>query len=225
MDDQPEVIRQQMEETRTSLSEKLEALENQVVGTVQETVGAVTETVETVKETVQETVGAVKETVQDTVTTVRDALDIELQVRRRPWLMFGGSIAVGYLAGALIGRRPQYRPRATPFYGPSRMTEAPRESNGAAAHAEPQPSFLSKVAEAIGPELGKLKGVAIGTLMGTVRDAVVRSLPPETGTRLREVMDDVTKKLGGEPVSPVCRPEPATGAYGRGEYEAADVIG
>jgi phosphate uptake regulator len=74
MDDSPEVIRLQMEETRASLSEKLETLEQQVVGTVQDARAAVTDTVETVKEAVHET-----------VETVKDTFDIGAQMQRHPW--------------------------------------------------------------------------------------------------------------------------------------------
>jgi len=45
----PEVIRQQMEATRTDLTEKLERLEQSVVGTVEETTSAVTGTVKSVE--------------------------------------------------------------------------------------------------------------------------------------------------------------------------------
>ena len=62
MEDAPEVIRQQMEDTRASLSEKLESLEQQVVGTVHDA----------------------RDAVADTVQSVKDAFDIKLQTRRHP---------------------------------------------------------------------------------------------------------------------------------------------
>ena len=52
MDDEPEVIRQQMEVTRSDLTQKLEALETKVVNTVENTTCAVTDTVTSVKEAV-----------------------------------------------------------------------------------------------------------------------------------------------------------------------------
>src|ERR1700681_3970542 len=86
MDNETEVIKHQMEETRTSLTDKLETLENQVVETVQETTTAVADTVENVKEAVQETV------------------NLRHQVERHPWPMLGLSVATGYLAGRLFNR-------------------------------------------------------------------------------------------------------------------------
>src|SRR5262245_55877302 len=98
-DEQPKVIRHQMEETRASLTEKLETLEHQVVGTVQGATSAVTETVENVKEAVAETVETVKGTVRETVETVKETFDLSRQVDRHPWLMVGGSVALGFLCG------------------------------------------------------------------------------------------------------------------------------
>src|SRR5262249_19642153 len=91
MDDSPEVIRQQMEETRASLSEKLESLEQQVVGTVQNARAAVNDTVTNVKDAVQ-----------DTVDSVKDTMDIRRQMQRHPWVMLGGSMALGYIGGRLF---------------------------------------------------------------------------------------------------------------------------
>jgi len=122
----PEMIRRDMEQTRTALSEKLEALESQVFGTVQSATCAVQETVTTVKSAVAETVTSVKDAVQGTVSTfktsvdetvgtvksslggtvgtVKETLDLELQVHRHPWAMVGGAVAAGYLGGIALNR-------------------------------------------------------------------------------------------------------------------------
>ena len=80
-----DVIREQMEDTRTSLTEKLETLESQVASTVQgattnvaETVEAVKETVEAVKDTVQQTVTTVKESVEETICAVKETVQDSL---------------------------------------------------------------------------------------------------------------------------------------------------
>src|SRR5260370_9935 len=93
MDDEPEVTRAQMDETRASLSEKLETLEHQVVDSVQDTSNAV----------------------HDTVAGVKDMFDLHLQVQRHPWLIVGGSIALGYLGGYLLLRRGSDRPTMKGF--------------------------------------------------------------------------------------------------------------
>jgi hypothetical protein len=59
---------------------------------------------------------------------------------------------------------------------------------------------VGDVASKFGDELGKLKGVALGALFGLARDWIARSAPPQVSTRIGEVIDDVTRKLGGEPL-------------------------
>src|SRR5262245_52369843 len=67
MDNESEVIRQQMEQTRSALTAKVELLEHQVVETVHGATAAVSETVGNVKDVVQETVQTVKDSVHETV--------------------------------------------------------------------------------------------------------------------------------------------------------------
>jgi len=101
-----------MEETRASLAEKIEALGSQVSDTVQTTTEAVSSTVETVKDVVEsvtdkvtDTVQSVTDTVQDTVQTVADTFNFPKLVETRPWLVFGGSVALGVVGGYLLGGR------------------------------------------------------------------------------------------------------------------------
>jgi len=136
MDNEPEVIKQQMDETRSALTEKIEQLEKQVTETVQDATSAVSETVDSVKQAVQETVDTVKDTVQgtvetvketvhDTVETVKDTLDLPKQVKRRPWVMVAGATALGFLGGYLLApsgreRRSRERVAGGDHYGRSR---------------------------------------------------------------------------------------------------------
>lgn len=94
MADTPQVIRQQMSETRTQLADKLGSLEQQVTDTVQSTGSAVNATAGAVKETMQSVTGAV----QDAVKSVSNAFDLGRQMERHPWLVLGGALALGYLA-------------------------------------------------------------------------------------------------------------------------------
>jgi hypothetical protein len=108
MDNQPEVTREDLDETRASLSEKLETLEQQVVHSVHGATNAV-----------NETVASVKDAVHDTVATVKETFDLPLQVRRRPWVMVGGSIALGYFGCYLLRRRDSDRPGAKRWSQPA----------------------------------------------------------------------------------------------------------
>jgi hypothetical protein len=202
------MIRADMEDTRTALTEKLEVLENQVMGTVQEARSAVSQTVETlkdtvgtVKETVTDTVSAVKESVQEGVATVKDWLDVRAQVDRHPWIMTGGSILAGYLIGTMFDRWTEGEATGLPPPSEGGASETHRLGNGrrhggmrTKRHHDEGQSWLAGFA----PELNKLKGLALGTLLGTAREMVTRSVPPELGQKLGEVVDNITAKLGGE---------------------------
>lgn len=87
MDKSAEAIRTEMDETRSSLSEKLGELEDRVSDTVRTASAAVTGTTESVK-------GAI-----DSIGT---AFDIPRHARRHPWIVIGGSVAIGYLAARLM---------------------------------------------------------------------------------------------------------------------------
>lgn len=186
-----DVIQQQMLETRASLTEKLETLEQKVVGTVENATSAVTETVDAIKESVQETVATVQEGVKDGVDTVKDAFDLPAQVQRRPWLVVGGSVAVGYCLGALLTRSSQ--PAYTPI-GHSIAPPAPAyRASGESAVSSAEPGIWAG-------EVAKLKGLALGVLFGTARELLVSSMPAHLGDQVKEVVDRVTTKVGGEPL-------------------------
>src|SRR5262249_39701668 len=92
MAEEPDVIRQQIDETRESLTEKLETLEGQVkdaVSTVTDTIetvkSTVENTVESVKSGVENTVETVKSSLSDTVDTVKETFDLSRHVDRHPW--------------------------------------------------------------------------------------------------------------------------------------------
>ena len=180
MEDSPEVIRQQMDQTMSQLSEKLETLEQQVSETVQSTGTAVNATVEAV----QETVASVTESVQDAVHSVSNALDVRRQIERHPWLFFGGSVVAGYLAAELLmGSEKKSVPMPKTAEPPNPSADYAANGNGvqrgnsagmedAAGNAEGiEPSGES-------PSWLQLRDVAIGSLIGVLQNVAVRSFPP-----------------------------------------------
>jgi len=209
MDNETEVIRRQMEETRSALQEKLETLEQQVKETVQETTEAVTgtveavkATVETVKGTVQDTVETVKDTVEETVQTVKETLDLQRMVNAHPWPMFAGAAAVGFVGGRLLSSLPAGRAPAAPG------TKSPSANfggihAGASALQTPAPprrSWWSFLTDHYSEELDKLKGLAIATVGNVVREMVTENVPPQMATQTREVIDGIVTKLGARPI-------------------------
>jgi ElaB/YqjD/DUF883 family membrane-anchored ribosome-binding protein len=216
MDNEPEeVIKHQMLETRASLAEKLETLEQQVVGTVQSATHAVADTVESVKDAVQETVEMARSSVHETVEAVKETFDLSRQVRAHPWAMFGGSVALGYVSGCLLERTrsvsgghylqaaPSLSTLGTPWKSERDGGPGHRESTASrepAASSTAQQGLLGEFGDTFKTELTKLKGLAIGTLFGVVRDMVTRSAPPQLAPDLAEVINHLTVKLGGKPI-------------------------
>jgi len=95
-------LEQRMKATRSRLAEQVETLEHHVGGMVHDATAAVSATIESVKESVGETVDTVQEAVKGTVTSVKHALDLGGHVRRHPWLMLAGAVALGYVCGSFF---------------------------------------------------------------------------------------------------------------------------
>jgi ElaB/YqjD/DUF883 family membrane-anchored ribosome-binding protein len=226
MENDTEVIRQQMAETRTSLSEKVEAVEELVASAVKETTQAVNKTVEnvtdavegtvnTVKETVAGTVNTVKETVAGTVNTVTDsvesvknALDISGYVEKHPWLVMGGCVAVGYALGSMLGESQPHRAgSSTPARSAYEPPASPSTSEAwGATSAAPTStgsaggSLTSFIPDSWMPVIDKLKGLAIGTMSGVVGEMVMKAVPENIKNEVSQLLDDTTQRLGGTPV-------------------------
>jgi len=182
MEQQPEVIREQIEQTRESLSNKLESLENQV----KQTIGTVEHTVESVTGTVEGAVEAVSNTMHKTYENIRDALDIPRHARRHPYAMAGGALALGVVAGWWVKR--QMRP--TPFAG-SHAAERVAQHDGQSGK-----SWFAHVLTPLTDELHHLKGIGLGFLFGLARDALERSAPPNLAPKVRQIIDDMRQRAG-----------------------------
>jgi ElaB/YqjD/DUF883 family membrane-anchored ribosome-binding protein len=228
MDPEPDVIRNEIEQTRESLTEKIEKVEEQfkdTLGSVKDTLTGVKDTVEntidSVKEKVQDTVQSVTSTVEGTVASVKQTFDVPQQVRRHPWALAGCSLVAGLAAGYfLAGRRgamswayrsapprPRFDGRAG-YQSSAGNYQQPAASNyQSAASAQPsraepeQPGLLTRLLGPFESEIDKVKETAIGVLMGLMRDTLKRSLPPTLAANVDEIMDSATRKAGGKPVA------------------------
>jgi len=218
----PEEIRHHIDETRSDLTEKLEAVEQKVMDTVADARSGVVDTVEAVKQSVDDTVQAVKGAMHDTVDSVKHALDVGRQVRRHPWGMLAGSLAAGYMLGRLLFQRHPVGRAATrssvaalppqPEAGrplqdvyPAGTMSPPTPPRVAEPRTRAR-SMFTELTEKFAPEIQRLKGLAIGALMAVARDRIKQSVAPRLAPELERVMDGVTTKLGGVPLS---RPAPA----------------
>jgi len=204
MEDQ-ELIRKQMVDTRTALSDKLEALEKKVADTVQPVTDAVERTTEAVAQTaenVKESVKVVTEKVEETMQSVVSTFDLRKQAERHPWLVLGVAATSGCLIGAIMSRRS-----ARQHDAPARSKHHAKGSNGASHSADwsggsrrmkekEQPAKQSLFAE----EIRTLKGLAISSLLGFVRDLAKRAVPGTIGDRIAEEVDTLTTRMGAQPL-------------------------
>jgi phage-related protein len=244
MDNETEVIREKMEGARTDLSDKLEQLEKQVMDTVQGATSAVADsvqnatstvtdtiqsvrdvvdsvkdsvqgTVDSVKDSVQGTVDSVKETMADTVEGVKQTFDLHRQVDNHPYLMVGGAVVVGFVAGRMLTpQTARVMGRAAERFGPTveRFAQSAASNFGTAAStvgstaasvggaAATAGGWMGALETMFGPEIDKVKEMAIGTLLGVVRDMAVKAAPEKMAPQVREIIDGITTKLGGKPV-------------------------
>jgi hypothetical protein len=226
MDNEAEMIESQMKQKREDLTQELDRLERQVFETVQNTTSAVADTVENVKDAVGGTFETVKSAVEGTVDSVKKCFDLRLQVQYHPWLMMGGSVAVGYVAGRLLEGLSSEQPEPVVRWGavspisaggvgptndgPSyrREGESRFRHNVSSPEASSAGNWLGSLAEQFAPEISNLKGLAIGTLLGLVRDMVKQALPEEPGDKLSKLLDDVTEKVCGKPFRGPVVPDP-----------------
>lgn len=171
MDDTPEIIRQQMGETMLQLSEKLETLQQQVTETVQSTGTAVNATVGAVQETVETVTGAV----QHAVHSVSNAFDLKRQIHQHPWLVIGGSVALGYLASELLtGLTKKSQPQSS-------TNDNTSTRHGDSATEPSETATVTPAVEEPGLKTSswqQLRDMALGALVGLAREVATRVVPP-----------------------------------------------
>ena len=103
--------------------------------------------------------------VQETVETVKHTFDLHYQVKQRPWLMFGGSLLVGYT----LGRRGGVS---------STRTDAQRRQ-----------SIVNEVRNQVKGDLDAIKGAAFGAVMSTLWAMAKQVLLPP-GRKIERAMTE-----------------------------------
>jgi ElaB/YqjD/DUF883 family membrane-anchored ribosome-binding protein len=190
-------MRQEIDCTRSAMADKLGALEDRVMGTVQ-----------SAQETVEDSIQLTK----DTVATVKRNFDIRYQVEQHPWAIVGGCFVVGLALGGLY-RRVRQRSRQAPNRPAGNETSLRGSPSLFAAQLRkdifdttaPPPRSHSMAANGSGffgpfqEEIDKLKGMAIGYVMGLARDSIKEAVP-QLASQIHDVMNSVTTKLGSRPV-------------------------
>lgn len=108
---------------------------------------------------ITEKLAILEDRVQETVETVKHTFDLHYQVKQRPWVMFGGSLLVGYMLG---GRSGVSSKTADPSSGPS--------------HPQPHEGIMSEFKSDLASIKGAVFGVVISTLWAMAKQVL---LPPQ----------------------------------------------
>lgn len=196
--------------TRMAISDKLEMLEHRVE-----------EKMERSKTAVQELVDHTAKVVEGMMDKTKQTLDPVNQFRERPWVMLGGAILLGYVAGVVEtkmragGVYPYYTPDAEgadvmppggperagqpeegvyPYYGAGRG----KPGEGASRPLPPHMSFLQDVAEGLMEEVDHVKAGLIEAGRAFLREASSQIIP----ALLHSVGDQVKKRSTGTRDSP-----------------------
>jgi gas vesicle protein len=197
-----------------SVPETVESVKDSIAETVSSVTDTVQHTVDAVKDSVENTVDAVKGTVAGTVRSLKGFFDIPHHVDRHPWLMMGGSVLLGFLGGRLLlprrepealpppstGAPPPAAPVYTPAAPPAQTFESARaqqEPHDGESEA-PRESWLGRLGEKFGDEISKVKGLALGTLLGVARDMVSQWVPETLRSDVKSVINNFTSDLGGK---------------------------
>ncbi len=137
-------------------------------------------------EHVGQTVEIARQSLHDTAESVREAFDLREQFNKRPWLVIGGAASLGYVGGVLLHDDGLRRP------APS--------ANAATDDLSRARGTVARLAQQLAPEVAQLKGLALGALLGMVRDLAVKSTPQRMENEVADVITGITVKLGGSPV-------------------------
>jgi len=151
---------------------------------------------EETRSALRDKVERLEQQLEDTVETVRDTFDLRQQIKRHPWTMVCGAAAVGFLGARLLeGIRAV--PPSVPF-SPAPLTSAPPFGS---RRAPAQTHWWDTLTNQYRDELGKVKGLVLSTLGGLIGEAFTEVAPPALKPKIKEVVDSVTVKLGGEPLT------------------------
>ena len=209
MDNELEVIRDEMEQTRANLADKLGALETQVRETVSGATEAVSSTVEGVKDVVS--------SVSETVESVTETFNVSKQVEQHPWMALGAAVATGFVLAQVISRSggPAHgAPQPSQSYVPPQPAPEPARWEQPQTPRQEEPGIVDRL-ESMVPEgmkdslkgamntaVGTLGGLAVGGLMAVIREMASGHLPQEWKGDATKFIDQVTAQLGGQTLDP-----------------------
>ncbi len=203
MIDTPELLQEQMKETKSQLSDKLETLDQQLhlSQAVQTTTSAVNASVEAVQATAA--------TVTSAMQSVSDAFDIRRQMSQHPLMVLGGAVALGYVAHQLLS---QSQMKPAPLFDPgSTLDEFPTVNGHSVNSQQPSVNVAATAAATraynetlmLSSPLLQLKSLALNTLIGIARESATMAVQLIAGyltANLDRTRDHAPNLSGIDPV-------------------------
>lgn len=218
-----EKVTDTVESATASVAEATEAVRE----TVQTATASVSATVDSVAGAMQGTAETVRDSVEGAVEAVKETFDVNRMVERYPWAMVAGAVGVGFFAGRTFGRSPlsmpsyrsatQWTPRSAEqmFQSEGRESSYPGTTTGASPNGSAldlptmsprreastpprEPSIFESLMSAFQPEISKLTRLAIGMGFDSLKHVVLTNTPVALRPQLSTMLDDVTKRVGGE---------------------------
>lgn len=173
-----------MDETKSLDSKAPE----EILQDIEETRNALADKIGSLEAEVKDTVSNAQASVAENVEHFKQIFDIKRQIQNHPWTFVGGALVLGIAASQLIPRE-----RRT-FESPtgSEPIESPEPKVSRTA------SMLNAIGRQLKPELAQLKGMAVIAVAQAVRKLVTENLSPSVSDQVGRVVENATRKLGGE---------------------------
>ena len=168
MNETPDMIRKEMEQTKLQLAAKLQSLEQQVSTTVHTTETAVNATIGAVQ--------TVKGAVHNTVDSVANLLDVSRHIQKHPWLVVGSAAVVGYLAAEFFTSKTSENATGTSA-APNPTTNQPAEQSRTTPLAHTTSNTFGHPSVIANSPWYQLRDAAIGSLIGVVPQILSRTIP------------------------------------------------
>jgi hypothetical protein len=160
----------------------------------------------------------IRGTIEDTTTAVKRTVDVRYQVGQHPWMALGVSFLAGYAVGSLGGgddeRAERTSARRAGFehrYYEEQPAERRSSSYASPTRRAASSGLLDQLKEQFGDELEMLKGAAVASVVGLVRDVVRQNMPA-----LHQEMERLRSRSSRPPAQSFYREaplEPSSASY------------
>ena len=178
-------IEQSIQKTKEDLAEKLDSLRSEVETSYEHA----------------------EDSVREVVVDVKRVFNFRYQVEKHPLILFGSSLAAGYVIGSKVfsGRRTERSKHLTKYVEstikraePSRSPRFNERLEPAPAAAAPvSPSVFGGVVGKVGHEVKNYKGASIRVLLGTLRELAKQSVPRPLSRTIDGIFDVSAQRLCG----------------------------